>query len=126
MRVLLDTHIILWFLCDDQNLSGEAKRIILEPGNAIYVSDISFWEIQLKVMSGKLDVDLQALIHQLPMNNFLILAMNMSHILTLAKLPSLHKDPFDRMLIAQALTEPLHLLTHDQQVAAYSDAIILV
>jgi PIN domain nuclease of toxin-antitoxin system len=126
MRFLLDTHILLWWIDDDKRLSGQARQIIQDQCNEIYVSDISFWEIQIKVMNGKLNVDLETVIQQLPVNNFLPLNLNSRHIMALAKIPDHHQDPFDRMLIAQAITEPLHLITHDAIVAKYSENIILV
>ena len=126
MRFLLDTHILLWWIDDDKRLSGQARQIIKDQCNEIYVSDISFWEIQIKVMNGKLNVDLETVIQQLPVNNFLPLNLNSRHIMALAKIPDHHQDPFDRMLIAQAITEPLHLITHDAIVAKYSENIILV
>ncbi|MEI6145500.1 MAG: type II toxin-antitoxin system VapC family toxin [Methylococcales bacterium] len=126
MKLLLDTHILLWWLSDNEQLSSKARELISKPDNDIYVSHISLWEIQIKVMTGKLEVDLNNLISQLPQNNFLQLPSHTDHILCLAKLPPYHQDPFDRMLIAQALSEPLNLITHDKYVAMYSESIILV
>jgi PIN domain nuclease of toxin-antitoxin system len=126
MKLLLDTHILLWWLNDDERLSANARQIIQNPDNAIYVSHVSLWEIQIKTMTGKLNADLEVIIQQLPKNSFQQLPTHASHILTLAKLPLLHQDPFDRMLIAQAISEPLHLMTHDKNVSLYNESIILV
>lgn len=126
MKLLLDTHILLWWLNDDGKLSGYARQFITNPDNDIYVSDISLWEIQIKIMNGKLNIDLEILIQQMLENNFQQLRIHKNHILSLTKLPRHHQDPFDRMLISQAISEPLHLITHDKNVSLYSESIILV
>ena len=126
MKLLLDTHILLWWLNDDEKLPEKAHQMISHADNAIYVSHISLWEIQIKVLAGKLHADLKAIIEQLPVNNFQELPSGVDHIIALSQLPSYHQDPFDRMLIAQAISEPLHLLTHDKNVSLYSESIILV
>ena len=126
MKLLLDTHILLWWLSDNDQLSLKARELISNPENDIFVSHVSLWEIQIMVMTGKLQVDLSRLIAQLPQNNFIQLTSHADHILQLAKLPPYHQDPFDRMLIAQALSEPLKLVTHDKYVSMYSESIILV
>jgi PIN domain nuclease of toxin-antitoxin system len=126
MKLLLDTHILLWWLNDDEKLPEKAHQLISHVDNAIYVSHISLWEIQIKVMTGKLHADLKAIIEQLPVNDFLELPSHVNHFIVLSQLPSYHQDPFDRMLIAQAISEPLHLLTHDKNVSLYSESIILV
>ena len=126
MKLLLDTHILLWWLSDNDQLSLKARELISNPENDIFVSHVSLWEIQIKVITGKIQVDLSRLIAQLPQNNFIQLTSHTDHILRLAKLPPYHQDPFDRMLIAQALSEPLKLVTHDKYVSMYSESIILV
>jgi PIN domain nuclease of toxin-antitoxin system len=126
MKLLLDTHILLWWLNDDEKLPEKTKYLIEQPDNVVYVSHISLWEIQIKIMIGKLHAELSAIVEQLPKNNFLELASRTNHIITLSQLPMHHQDPFDRMLIAQAISEPLNLITHDKNVALYSDSIILV
>ena len=126
MKLLLDTHILLWWLSDNDQLSLKARELISNPENDIFVSHVSLWEIQIKVMTGKIQVDLSRLIAQLSQNNFIQLTSHTDHILQLAKLPPYHQDPFDRMLIAQALSEPLKLVTHDKYVSMYSESIILV
>jgi PIN domain nuclease of toxin-antitoxin system len=126
MNFLIDTHILLWWLNDDERLPEKAKFLIKQPENNVYVSHFSLWEIQIKVMTGKLRTDLSAIVKQLPANNFVELPSRTSHIITLSQLPMLHQDPFDRMLIAQAINEPLNLITHDKTIALYSDLVILV
>jgi PIN domain nuclease of toxin-antitoxin system len=126
MKILLDTHILLWWLSDDEKLSDHARQLIANPENDISVSDISLWEIQLKLMNGKLSLDLETLLQQMAENNFQPLRLHRNHILALSKLPAHHQDPFDRMLVSQVLNEPLHLMTHDKNVSRYSESIILV
>ena len=126
MNLLIDTHILLWWLNDDKRLPEKAKHLIQQPLNDVYISHISLWEIQIKIMTGKLRADLDAILKQLPENNFIELPSRTNHIIALSQLPMHHQDPFDRMLIAQAISEPLHLITHDKNVALYSDLILLV
>ena len=128
MRLLLDTHIALWAIADSPRLSTNARGLILDPANSIYVSTASVWEITIKHMLGKGDMPVSgtqaaAYFHaagyvELPIVN--------AHIALLESLPPHHADPFDRLLVAQALAEPLRLLTHDDKLRAYSDNIILV
>jgi PIN domain nuclease of toxin-antitoxin system len=126
MRLLLDTHILLWWLNDDKKLPKKAKQLIEQPANEVYISHISLWEIQIKIMTGKLHANFDAILEQLPANNFLELSSRINHIAALADLPMHHQDPFDRLLISQAISEPLNLITHDKNVACYFDSIILV
>ena len=128
MRLLLDTHIALWAIADSPRLSTNARGLILDPANSIYVSTASVWEITIKHMLGKGDMPVSgtqaaAYFHaagyvELPIVN--------AHIALLESLPPHHADAFDRLLVAQALAEPLRLLTHDDKLRAYSDNIILV
>lgn len=126
MKLLLDTHVLLWWLNNDEKLSSYARQFITNPDNDIYISDVSLWEIQIKIMNRKLNLDLDILIQQMSENNFQQLRIHKNHILSLSKLPRHHQDPFDRMLISQAISEPLHLITHDKNVSLYSESIILV
>jgi PIN domain nuclease of toxin-antitoxin system len=126
MKLLIDTHILLWWLSDDAKLPGNARQLIATPENTVFVSHVSLWEIQIKAMAGKLTANLQDIIQQLPENNFQQLPIHANHLLALGFLPPHHQDPFDRMLIAQAIHEPMHLLTHDQQLSNYSELVVLV
>jgi PIN domain nuclease of toxin-antitoxin system len=126
MKLLIDTHILLWWLIDDELLSENARQLIITPDNDIFVSHASLWKIQIKAMAGTLKADLKAIIQQLPENNFQQLPIHANHLLALGKLPPHHQDPFDRMLIAQAIHEPMHLLTHDKNLTRYSELVILV
>ena len=126
MKLLIDTHILLWWLSDDTKLPENARQLIATPDNAVFVSHASLWEIQIKAMAGRLTANLQDIIQQLPENHFQQLPIHTNHLLALGMLPLHHQDPFDRMLIAQASHEPMHLLTHDQQLGNYSELVILV
>jgi PIN domain nuclease of toxin-antitoxin system len=125
MRLLLDTHILIWILNDDPALS-EGARSQLTSASQIFVSIASLWEIAIKVSLNKLKNDLIETQHDIEEFNFKILPITQEHILTLSRLARVHGDPFDRMLIAQAMSEPLHLITADKQLAAYSDLVMLV
>lgn len=118
MKYLLDTHIYLWWLNDDRKLSKQAKNIISNPENIILVSVMSFWEISIKVRAKKLPLktSFDKLVENL---QFDLLPINLEHVASLHKLPLHHKDPFDRMLIAQTKTEDCILITDDSQINQY-------
>ena len=124
MRLLLDTHVALWLVRDAPELSPRMRRLIDE-AERVLLSAVSMWEVQIKVALGKLALDPQRLESQLLATGLQPLPLTWAHTRALQRLPGLHRDPFDRMLVAQALTEPLHLLTHDAQLAAYSELVIL-
>lgn len=125
MRLLLDTHILLWVMQDAAQL-GRAARRLLNDAEAIHVSSVSLWEIAIKSALGKLRVDDDELDSQLDKIGFAPLPVTWAHTRVLRNLPQLHGDPFDRMLVAQASSEPLHLLTHDAALQPYSDLVIVV
>ena len=125
MKLLLDTHILLWVLLGARQLSGKARTFI-DGAEEVHVSSVSLWESSIKVATGKLKVDLDRLDEQLAANGFVQLPISWTHVRQLRHLPVLHRDPFDRMLVAQAISEPLHLLTHDAALAAYSDLVTIV
>lgn len=125
MRVLLDTHVALWILRDAPELSASARRSLTE-AEAVYVSSVSLWEVVIKAALGKLDVDLDRLQAQWLAAGIRALPLSWAHTLALRALPPLHRDPFDRMLIAQAVSEPLHLLTHDAALASYTPLVITI
>lgn len=128
MRLLLDTHIALWAIADSPELSAEARRLILTPKNEIYVSAASIWEISIKhgLGRGKMPISGSEAAEFFAQAGYLTLDITAEHAVLVENLPAHHADPFDRILIAQALYEPMHLLTHDKTIAAYSDTIILV
>lgn len=120
MKYLLDTHIFLWWLVEDSKLSLEFKSIISNPKNIVFLSVASVWEISIKVAIKKLNL-------KVPLNDlftnleFEILPIMLDHVLKLHLLPPLHKDPFDRMLIAQAQFENLTLLSDDEKIKLYTN-----
>ena len=120
MRYLLDTNIFLWWLHDDKRLGKEMRKILADRSNLIFVSAVSFWEIIIKRSVGKLPLkpSLESIYKK---NEFGILGIEMKHVFEVEKLPNLHKDPFDRMLIAQAKAEGCGLLTTDTKVKDYFD-----
>lgn len=124
MKVLLDTHILIWWLEDSPCLSRKVREIIMDPDNFIFVSVGTLWEISIKEQIGKLIVP-QGIEREIANNNFQILPIEARHIKTLGNLPLHHKDPFDRILVSQALTEGFTLITHDTRQGAYGSKIIL-
>lgn len=125
MRILLDTHLYLWWLQDSKQLTAKAKQWI-ERADVVFISSVSFWEIVIKQQIGKLDANLDDLISGMDECGFTELPVKAYHATALASLPLIHRDPFDRMLIAQATAEPLHFLTADQTLKAYSSLVELV
>ncbi len=125
MRILLDTHIYLWWLTDSPKLSSAIKQKI-ETATEVYISSASIWEAGIKISAGKLEADIDDLIAGIRQNRFIELPITAKHSKQAAQLPDLHRDPFDRMLVAQTLCEPLRLLTADEQVAKYSELVDLV
>jgi PIN domain nuclease of toxin-antitoxin system len=118
MKLLLDTHALLWWLEDPHLLSKEARNAVRNGKNAVYVSAAVAWEIVIKKGLGKLEVP-DNLEETLAQNRFLALPILVSHALAVEKLPLHHRDPFDRMLIAQAVHEGLTLVSRDSQVRQY-------
>jgi PIN domain nuclease of toxin-antitoxin system len=124
MRLLLDTHIFLWAVMNSSSLKAPARRII-EGAEQVYVSAASIWEIAIKARLGKIAADAGELAEAIAASGFLELPVRAAHAAEVAKLPLHHTDPFDRLLIAQAIAEPLKLLTVDSVLAPYSDMILL-
>jgi PIN domain nuclease of toxin-antitoxin system len=125
MRILLDTHIFYWLFYDQHKLPS-AARTILDDADAVFVSAVSLWEIAIKVRVGKLKADIPELISSLEAANLIELPVLARHTPLVSILPLHHADPFDRLLIAQAITEPLHLLTADPKLKQYSELVIVV
>jgi PIN domain nuclease of toxin-antitoxin system len=125
MRILLDTHIYLWWLEDHIKLSSKARELI-HSADEVYVSSASIWEAAIKISIGKLEAEISALAQQISLNGFIELPVSAKHAVQIAQRPNHHRDPFDRMLVAQAMTEPLRLLSADTQVAQYSELVDLV
>lgn len=123
MTILVDTHAVLWWLAADKQLSRAAIRILENPVNRRVVSMVSLWEIAIKMASGGLptkDASLQTIADQLEKQRFILLPIKVEHLLRLDDLPWFHRDPFDRLLIAQALEEGVPFLTADAAIARYA------
>ena len=122
MRLLLDTHAFLWWIFDDPRLSPSARTLIADPPAEILFSVVSAWEIAIKSRTGRLDlpVDVPAFIHdQVRRNRFTVLPIELRHALHVHALPERHRDPFDRLLVAQAQVEAVPMLSRDAQLGAY-------
>ncbi len=122
MRLLLDTHTFLWFVLNDPQLSAAAQSLINDPANDVLVSPASYWEIAIKVGLKKLDLRASYddfLQRGIVGNDFEILPIEPRHTSLLTTLPRHHRDPFDRLLVAQALTESLPLVSGDVPLDAY-------
>lgn len=125
MRLLIDTHILIWILVDDPRLTPKARKL-LDKASEIYVSTASFWEIAIKQNLGKLDLQLEQVIEECQNLGIRELPVTAEHTLALLGLEPLHKDPFDRLLVAVTKSEPMRLLTADSKVAAYTELAVLV
>jgi len=125
VKLLLDTHLLLWTAAEASKVPKKVRSLILENENDLFFSAASIWEIAIKSQLGRadFDVDTHILRRGLIDNGYLELTINAEHALAVLALPPLHKDPFDRMLVAQATVEGFVLLTSDDQVAAYPGPI---
>ena len=124
MNLLLDTHVFLWAVDDNPNLSTDAKEAIIDGNNIVYVSAATAWEISIKRAIGKLRIPESDYLEELRLHRFTPLSITTEHALAVEKLPLLHKDPFDRMLIAQAQMEKLTIVTRDQRLSHYDVRVI--
>ena len=120
MRALLDTHAFLWWISDNRRLSERAREIIADGRNELLFSVASGWEISIKSGLGRLDVpeDLEQF------NAFQVLPIHLSHALRTRVLPDLHRDPFDRILVSQAILEEIPLLSADPQISQYPVEVV--
>ncbi len=128
MNLLLDTHVALWAITDHPNLSTTARELILSPRATIWISVASIWEISIKhsLGRGEMPVSGKDAIRYFRDAGYQFLAIEPEHAAAIETLPRHHQDPFDRLLVAQALIEPMRLLTHDSNVARYGDTIVLI
>lgn len=126
MNLLLDTHVALWAIIDSPKLSATVRDLILSPKATIWISAASVWEIAIKHALGRGDmpVSAQAAVHYFRASGYEFLPIDIEHTLAVQNLAAHHQDPFDRILVAQAMVEPMRLITHDPWVARYSDTII--
>ncbi len=125
MRLLLDTHILLWLMMGNPRLRVQARKAIAD-ADKIYISAASTWEIAIKIGLGKLTADIGEVIQAATENGFEELPVLACHARLVVRMPRLHGDPFDRLLVAQAIEENMQLMTSDVHLAAYSALVITV
>ena len=125
MRLLLDTHVFLWAITGAARLKPASRRKI-EAAAVVYVSAASIWEIAIKAALGRIEADVPALTDAIAESGFAELPVRAQHAARVASLPLHHGDPFDRLLVAQALTEPLRLVTADAVLARYTELVELI
>ncbi len=119
MRLLLDTHALLWWLADDDQLGPQARGLIEDPGNDVLVSVVSLWETVVKARAGKLEADIAEVVDAVQREGFVLLNIDTTHLLALTGLPVHHRDPFDHLLIAQAIAEDAVLVSEDRNTGRY-------
>ena len=127
MNAILDTHAFLWAVTDDRRLSEAARELIAEGANQVFLSTASMWEIVLKAGAGKLRVTggvERFLEREMRLNRLTPLPVQPAHVIRIASLPVHHKDPFDRLLIAQSQVEKLPLITADPEISRYPVQVI--
>jgi PIN domain nuclease of toxin-antitoxin system len=126
MRFLIDTHILIWHLEDDEQLSFYYGQLIENPANSIFVSIVSFWEIAIKSSLGKLSLSrsIDEIVLEIERSTSTVLPIEPTHTIRVAQLPFLHKDPFDRMIIAQALSEDFSIMTADPEFEPYGVVLL--
>lgn len=122
MRVLLDTHIFLWCIKGDRRLT-KSMRTKISQATEVYVSSASIWEVVIKMKLNKLEADIDQVVTAIADSGFMELSITASHAVSVSRLPDIHRDPFDRILIAQAMSEPLTLLTADSTLRRYSELV---
>ncbi|TEU13232.1 MAG: type II toxin-antitoxin system VapC family toxin [Anaerolineales bacterium] len=123
MKVLLDTHAFLWWVTDSPKLSARARKVIQDSNNELFFSAASGWEIAIKAQLGRLQLPdnlEQFIMEQLSLNAILVLPIQLHHALRVYTLPQYHRDPFDRVLVAQSQIENLPILTADAQITPYT------
>ncbi len=118
MNILLDTHILLWSIQDSPKVPHQIRKAMIN-ADRIFVSVASLWECAIKISSKKLEIDFEKLIKAIEESGYEILPIKPSHLSKLIELPPHHKDPFDRLLVAQSMAEPLRLQSHDDMVLHY-------
>ncbi len=128
MRLLVDTHLLLWAVCMSGRLPDKARSLLEDPASSVYCSVASLWEIAVKNALKRPDFQVEIAEFRRALTEMAVTELPVigTHTEKLAQLPSIHKDPFDRMLIAQSMAEPLILLTNDTLLAEYWDGVMLV
>jgi PIN domain nuclease of toxin-antitoxin system len=125
IRFLLDTNMVIW-LSEGQSRINRVKDLILDPDTEVFISAISWWEMAIKVRTGKLQADIPELRSNAKKYNFQELPLDGKAAEALINLPKLHNDPFDHMLLAQAITEPMRFITGDALLADYSSLVMVI
>jgi len=127
-RLLLDTHLVLWWLNADPRLPQEVVQRVHAPEVEVFVSQASLWEMAIKSSLGRLRVDLPELERQVPLQGFRWLPIRNAHLLTVAEWESDgdHRDPFDRLLVCQSRVQPMLLLSMDRQLQFYGSTVIVI
>lgn len=128
MRLLLDTHLVLWWEAGHSRLSKQVKEWVRNEAEAVFVSRASLWEIAIKISIGRLKLDIAKFERNVERHGFQWLDIKNDHLLAVAALPNFadHRDPFDRLLVAQSRTEPLVLLSADPVLARYGATVQVV
>jgi len=128
VNLLLDTHVALWAISDSPKLPQQARELIRSPKTTVWISTASVWEIAIKHALGRGDMPIssQDALGYFRESGYRLLAIEPEHAVAVEELPAHHQDPFDRILVAQALSEPMRLMTHDPVVARYSDTIVKI
>jgi len=128
VRLLVDTHLLLWAVASSRRLPRGARALIEDPANEVYYSAASIWEIAIKSALRRKDfrVDVPVLLAALPRMGFVELSVTGAHAARVVQLGNIHRDPFDRLLVAQSIVEPLTLLTNDALLARYGNGIRVV
>jgi len=124
MRLLLDTHLLVWWFAGAK-LPRTARELISDPANEVFASAASIWELAIKSALGRIDVDTDELVPALAKGGVAELPVTARHASAVARLPDHHRDPFDRLLVAQSLVEPMLLLTHDRILARYGSSVVV-
>jgi PIN domain nuclease of toxin-antitoxin system len=122
MRILLDTHVFLWAVAGSSQLKAGARKVILD-ADMVFVSAASIWEVAIKARLGKIEADPVAIAAAIEASGVIELPGRAAPAAKVPQLPMIHNDPFDRLLVAQAITEPLRLLTRDPVLSGYTDLV---
>lgn len=128
MRFLLDTHLVIWWEADHPRLPGIVKELVCNEAEAVFVSRASLWEIAIKIANGRLRMNAGKFVHNVGQHGFEWLDIKDENLLTVATLPTYddHRDPFDRLLVAQSRSEPLLLLTVNAKLTRYGETVRVV
>jgi PIN domain nuclease of toxin-antitoxin system len=121
---LLDTHALIWALSNPRRLPARVVKLLTDPETDVHLSAVSTWEIAIKAALGKIDVELPAVVRAAREAQFDDLPVTVRHTVRLLSLPNVHRDPFDRLLVAQALEEDMTLVTHDPALSRYSAPVL--